>query len=79
MTTASPAASRPVSPEYAAPWDVRAYITDLDGPVHWIEFVPETPRPPRPRKTPRSPRPVIKTKVSSRRRSCSCTAWAART
>ncbi|HJY59832.1 MAG TPA: alpha/beta hydrolase [Streptosporangiaceae bacterium] len=44
MTTASPAASRPVSPEYAAPWDVRAYVTDLDGPVHWIEFVPQTPK-----------------------------------
>ena len=43
MTTASPAATRPVSPEYAAPWDVRAYITDLDGPVHWIEFVPPDP------------------------------------
>jgi pimeloyl-ACP methyl ester carboxylesterase len=47
MTTASPAASRPVSPEYAAPWDVRAYVTDLDGPVHWIEFVPETPQTPK--------------------------------
>ena len=44
MTTASPAATRPVSPEYAAPWDVRAYVTDLDGPVHWIEFVPQAPK-----------------------------------
>jgi pimeloyl-ACP methyl ester carboxylesterase len=42
MITASPAAARPVSPDLAAPWDVRAYITDLDGPVHWIEFVPRT-------------------------------------
>ena len=23
---------------YAAPWGARGYITDLDGPVHWVEF-----------------------------------------
>ena len=43
MITASPAATRPVSPDLAAPWDVRAYVTDLDGPVHWIEFISQTP------------------------------------
>jgi pimeloyl-ACP methyl ester carboxylesterase len=42
MISASPAATRRRPPEYAAPWDVRAYVTDLDGPVHWIEFVPKT-------------------------------------
>jgi pimeloyl-ACP methyl ester carboxylesterase len=46
MITASPAATRPSSSDLAAPWDTRAYVTDLDGPVHWIEFAskaPETP------------------------------------
>jgi pimeloyl-ACP methyl ester carboxylesterase len=28
---------------YAAPWGARGYITDLDGPVHWIEFTTEEP------------------------------------
>ena len=23
---------------FAAPWGARGYLTDLDGPVHWIEF-----------------------------------------
>jgi pimeloyl-ACP methyl ester carboxylesterase len=23
---------------FAAPWGARGYVTDLDGPVHWIEF-----------------------------------------
>jgi len=31
-------ATRPVPWEYAAPWGARGYVTDLDGPVHWIEF-----------------------------------------
>jgi pimeloyl-ACP methyl ester carboxylesterase len=44
MITASPAATRPASPDLAAPWDVRAYVSDLDGPVHWIEFVPQAPQ-----------------------------------
>jgi pimeloyl-ACP methyl ester carboxylesterase len=25
---------------FAAPWGARGYVTDLDGPVHWIEFGP---------------------------------------
>jgi len=38
----SPApATRPAPWDYAAPWDARGYVTDLDGPVHWIEFSPE--------------------------------------
>jgi pimeloyl-ACP methyl ester carboxylesterase len=24
--------------EFAAPWGARGYVTQLDGPVHWIEF-----------------------------------------
>ncbi len=23
---------------FAAPWGARGYVTDLDGPVHWVEF-----------------------------------------
>jgi pimeloyl-ACP methyl ester carboxylesterase len=26
--------------EFAAPWHARGYITQFDGPVHWIEFTP---------------------------------------
>jgi pimeloyl-ACP methyl ester carboxylesterase len=38
----SPApAARPAPWDYAAPWDARGYVTDLDGPVHWIEFSPK--------------------------------------
>jgi pimeloyl-ACP methyl ester carboxylesterase len=33
-----PPATRPASADYAAPWGARAYVTDLDGPVYWIEF-----------------------------------------
>ena len=35
--------SAPVKPApwaFAAPWGARGYISDLDGPVHWIEFGP---------------------------------------
>jgi pimeloyl-ACP methyl ester carboxylesterase len=34
MTTTT----RPAPWAYAAPWGARGYITDLDGPVHWVEF-----------------------------------------
>jgi pimeloyl-ACP methyl ester carboxylesterase len=30
--------SRPAPWAFAAPWGARGYVTDLDGPVHWIEF-----------------------------------------
>jgi len=33
--------SAPVKPApwaFAAPWGARGYVSDLDGPVHWIEF-----------------------------------------
>ena len=23
---------------FAAPWNASGFVTDLDGPVHWIEF-----------------------------------------
>ena len=32
------AATRPAPWAFAAPWGARGHITDLDGPVHWIEF-----------------------------------------
>jgi pimeloyl-ACP methyl ester carboxylesterase len=35
-------ATRSAPWDYAAPWDARGYVTDLDGPVHWIEFSPKT-------------------------------------
>jgi pimeloyl-ACP methyl ester carboxylesterase len=31
-------ATRPAPWDYAAPWGTRGYITDLGGPVYWIEF-----------------------------------------
>ncbi len=34
--------TRPARWDYAAPWGARGYVTDLDGPVHWIEFNPRT-------------------------------------
>jgi pimeloyl-ACP methyl ester carboxylesterase len=38
MTSTRLAAPRPAPWDYAAPWGAHGYITDLDGPVHWIEF-----------------------------------------
>jgi len=35
-----PAGTRPATSQLAAPWGARGYITDLGGPVHWIEFGP---------------------------------------
>jgi pimeloyl-ACP methyl ester carboxylesterase len=32
--------TRPAPWDYAAPWGAHGHITDLDGPVHWIEFTP---------------------------------------
>ena len=43
MTSVSSAGSHPAPWDYAAPWGARGYITDLDGPVHWIEFTTEEP------------------------------------
>jgi pimeloyl-ACP methyl ester carboxylesterase len=31
-------ATRPAPWAFAAPWGARGYVTDLDGPVHWVEF-----------------------------------------
>jgi pimeloyl-ACP methyl ester carboxylesterase len=36
MSTAAP--MRPAPWTFAAPWGARGYVSDLDGPVHWIEF-----------------------------------------
>ena len=49
MTSSDPArpepapATRPAPWDYAAPWGARGYVTDLGGPVHWIEFASEAP------------------------------------
>jgi pimeloyl-ACP methyl ester carboxylesterase len=31
-------ATRPARWAFAAPWGARGYVTNIDGPVHWIEF-----------------------------------------
>jgi len=36
-----PAPVKPAPWTFAAPWGARGYVSDLDGPVHWIEFGPE--------------------------------------
>jgi pimeloyl-ACP methyl ester carboxylesterase len=36
MSTAAP--TRPAPWTFAARWGARGYVSDLDGPVHWIEF-----------------------------------------
>ena len=41
MTSTRLAVPRPAPWDYAAPWGAHGYITDLDGPVHWIEFTPD--------------------------------------
>jgi pimeloyl-ACP methyl ester carboxylesterase len=38
MSTA--ASVRPAPWTFAAPWGARGHVSDLDGPVHWIEFTP---------------------------------------
>ena len=38
MIGAGPAGTSPAPTEFAAPWGARGYVTQLDGPVHWIEF-----------------------------------------
>ncbi|MGH3205954.1 MAG: alpha/beta fold hydrolase [Streptosporangiaceae bacterium] len=43
MIDSDPAGTRPAPWAYAAPWGARGYITDLDGPVHWIEFTAAEP------------------------------------
>ena len=35
---AKPALTKPAPWAFAAPWGARGYVSDLDGPVHWIEF-----------------------------------------
>jgi pimeloyl-ACP methyl ester carboxylesterase len=41
-----PAPVMPAPWAVAAPWGARGYVSDLDGPVHWIEFDPSTPSSP---------------------------------
>ena len=35
---AKPALTKPAPWTFASPWGARGYVSDLDGPVHWIEF-----------------------------------------
>ena len=36
--SAKPALTKPAPWAFAAPWGARGYVSDLDGPVHWIDF-----------------------------------------
>ncbi len=38
MIGSAPPGTSPAPWEFAAPWGARGYITQFDGPVHWIEF-----------------------------------------
>ncbi len=38
MTGSGPAGATDAPWGFAAPWGARGYVTELDGPVHWIEF-----------------------------------------
>jgi pimeloyl-ACP methyl ester carboxylesterase len=38
MIGSAPAGTVPAPDQFAAPWGARGYLTDLDGPVHWVEF-----------------------------------------
>jgi pimeloyl-ACP methyl ester carboxylesterase len=42
-----PAQAKSAPWAFAAPWGARGYVTDLDGPVHWIEFEPSGERGPK--------------------------------
>jgi pimeloyl-ACP methyl ester carboxylesterase len=35
--------TRPATSDYAAHWSARGHVTDLDGPVHWVEFETKSP------------------------------------
>ena len=41
--SAKPALTKPAPWAFAAPWGARGYVSDLDGPVHWIEFAESGP------------------------------------
>ncbi len=49
MIGAGPVGTSPAPTEFAAPWGARGYVTQLDGPVHWIEFGQDGPGTPRQR------------------------------
>jgi pimeloyl-ACP methyl ester carboxylesterase len=38
MIGSPPVGTVPAPDQFAAPWGARGFLTDLDGPVHWIEF-----------------------------------------
>jgi len=39
-SSTGPAVTRLAPYDFAAPWGATSFVTDLDGPVHWIEFSP---------------------------------------
>ena len=39
-SSTGPAVTRRAPYDFAAPWGATSFVTDLDGPVHWIEFSP---------------------------------------
>jgi pimeloyl-ACP methyl ester carboxylesterase len=42
MIGSAPAGTVPAPEQFATPWGARGYVTELDGPVHWIEFGSDT-------------------------------------
>ncbi|HTX26204.1 MAG TPA: alpha/beta fold hydrolase [Streptosporangiaceae bacterium] len=38
MIGSAPAATSLAPDQFAAPWGARGYVTELGGPVHWVEF-----------------------------------------
>ncbi len=38
MIGSAPPGTSPAPDQLAAPWGARGYVTELDGPVHWIEW-----------------------------------------
>ena len=58
-----PPSTRPAPWDYAAPWGARGHISDLDGPVHWIEFgpaaAPGSPDPPRAARSAGAKPPIV--------------------
>jgi pimeloyl-ACP methyl ester carboxylesterase len=46
MTTGAAVGTREAPWAFAAPWGARGWVSELDGPVHWIEFGVATSSPP---------------------------------
>ena len=46
MQFVAKAPTEPAPHVFAAPWGARGWVTDFDGPVHWVEFGERTDAPP---------------------------------